>query len=440
MSSIKIRSLEMENVKRVKTVTLIPAENGLTVIGGDNMQGKTTILDGICFALGGEKFRPSNLKRDGAVADAYIKLELSNGLIAERKGKNSDLKVTDPTGKKAGQKLLDSFVEEFALNLPEFIASSSKSKAEVLLRMIGVGDQLNILDQEEQKLFNKRHDIGVIADQKEKFAKEMPNFPDVPEMPITATELMERQKAIMSRNIENDNIRKNLKHIEQELDLAIRSRTQAQAVVSDLERKLTDAKQDVKNKEKAVSDYQRQVEQAKEKTANLQDESTEQLEQELSNVEATNSKVRANMDKAKAVEDAEAHRKNYDEMTCKIEEVRNCRASLLDGAKMPLAGLSIEAGELTMNGKKWDCMSGSEQLRVATAIVRELKPQCGFILLDGLEQMDMKTLNDFGAWLEEQGLQAIATRVSKGEECSIIIEDGMVFEKDDKPVFTPGDF
>ena len=33
-------------------------------------------------------------------------------------------------------------------------------------------------------------------------------------------------------------------------------------------------------------------------------------------------------------------------------------------------------------------------------------------------------LKEFGEWLEKEGLQAIATRVSTGEECSIIIEDG----------------
>ena len=69
-------------------------------------------------------------------------------------------------------------------------------------------------------------------------------------------------------------------------------------------------------------------------------------------------------------------------------------------------------------------MSGSEQLRVATAIVRKLNPDCGFVLLDKLEQMDSSTLQAFGQWLEQEGLQAIATRVSTGDECSILIEDG----------------
>ena len=73
-------------------------------------------------------------------------------------------------------------------------------------------------------------------------------------------------------------------------------------------------------------------------------------------------------------------------------------------------------------------MSGSDQLRVSTAIVRKLNPDCGFVLLDKLEQMDLRTLTEFNAWLEQEGLQAIATRVSTGDECSVIIEDGYVKE------------
>ena len=69
-------------------------------------------------------------------------------------------------------------------------------------------------------------------------------------------------------------------------------------------------------------------------------------------------------------------------------------------------------------------MSGSDRLKVATAIVRKLKPDCGFVLMDKLEQMDMITLKEFSEWLEKEDLQVIATRVSTGEECSIIIEDG----------------
>lgn len=63
-------------------------------------------------------------------------------------------------------------------------------------------------------------------------------------------------------------------------------------------------------------------------------------------------------------------------------------------------------------------------MKVGVAIVRRLNPNCGFVLLDKLEQMDLDTLDEFGRWLRQEDLQVIATRVSTGDECTIIIEDG----------------
>ena len=136
--------------------------------------------------------------------------------------------------------------------------------------------------------------------------------------------------------------------------------------------------------------------------------------------------MRANLDKDKAEEDAQEYRRQYNELSKQIDDVRNSRIKILDNAPLPLPGLSVKDGELIYNGFQWDNMSGSDQLKVATAIVRKLNPKCGFVLLDKLEQMDTDTLNEFGRWLEAEGLQAIATRVSTGGECTIIIEDGYV--------------
>lgn len=98
MENIKINKLEIENVKRIKAVKIEPSENGLTVIGGNNNQGKTSVLDSIAWALGGEKYRPSEAQRKGSVIPPNLRVVMSNGLIVERKGKNSALKVTDPDG------------------------------------------------------------------------------------------------------------------------------------------------------------------------------------------------------------------------------------------------------------------------------------------------------------------------------------------------------
>ena len=158
----------------------------------------------------------------------------------------------------------------------------------------------------------------------------------------------------------------------------------------------------------------------------MQDESTEQLEADIAGIDLLNQKVRANLERTRAEEELHELETQSDNLTAELEKVRQSRTDLLTAAPLPLPGLSVQDGELVYKGRKWDCMSGAEQLMVATAIVRKLNPNCGFVLLDKLEQMDTDTMREFGTWLESVGLQAIATRVSTGEECSIVIEDGFV--------------
>ena len=59
MESVKISSLELENVKRIRAVQIVPTSAGLTVIGGNNGQGKTSVLDAIAWALGGIDTAPA---------------------------------------------------------------------------------------------------------------------------------------------------------------------------------------------------------------------------------------------------------------------------------------------------------------------------------------------------------------------------------------------
>lgn len=118
--TVKINSLELENVKRIKAVKLVPSANGLTILGGKNGQGKTSVLDAIAWALGGERYKPSEPQRQGSVTPPILHIELSNGLIVERKGVNGSLKVIDRRGIKAASRFLNEFVAQLALDLPNF--------------------------------------------------------------------------------------------------------------------------------------------------------------------------------------------------------------------------------------------------------------------------------------------------------------------------------
>lgn len=417
--SVKIAALEAENVKRIKAVALTPSPTGLTIVGGNNNQGKTSVLDALAWALGGEKFRPTAAVRDGALAPPHLKVILSNGVVVERRGKNSSLTVTDPTGQRSGQQLLNAFVEPLALDLPRFMQASDKDKADTLLNIIGVGDALTGLDREIKALYDRRTVIGQIGAQKRHAAEELTEYPDAPSEPVSAIELIQQQQEILLHNADNQRKRMKLAQLEeQEKQLGRRVQELSQELEM-VEHQLTAVQQDVQDATKTV--------------AQLQDESTAELEQSIRNVEEINRQVSANLAKSKAQDEAERYTQEYTALTEQIKTKRTARMNLLNGADLPLTGLGVEDGSLTYNGKHWQDMSGSDQLRVATAIVRRLNPDCGFVLLDKLEQMDLATLAEFGSWLQAEGLQAIATRVSTGGECQIIIEDGRVKDAEEPP-------
>ena len=417
--SVKSTALEAENVKRIKAVALTPSPTGLTLVGGNNNQGKTSVLDALAWALGGDRFRPDAAQRDGAIAPAHLKVTLSNGVVVERKGKNASLTVTDPTGRRSGQQLLNAFVEPLALDLPRFMDASDKEKADILLRIIGVGSELQVKDLEIKGLYDKRTFTGQLAAQKKHFAEEMISYPEAPDEPVSASELIRQQQDILARNGENQRLRAQYAELEQQVQQCVDELKRTRERIATLQQLADEL--DAKH-----TKLFNQRETARKTVSQLQDESTAELEASIRDIEETNRKVRANLEKSRAEDEAAQYASEYDRLTESIQQKRADRMALLNGADLPLPGLSVEDGVLTYKGKHWRDMSGSDQLRVAAAIVRRLNPDCGFVLLDKLEQMDMTTLQEFSAWLEAEGLQAIATRVSTGSECQIIIEDGMV--------------
>lgn len=281
--SMKINRLEIENVKRIKAVKLEPAQNGLTIIGGDNQQGKTSVLDSIAWALGGERYKPSQSTREGSMVSPNLHIVMNNGLVVERKGKNSALKVTDPNGQKAGQQLLNEFVEQLALDLPRFMEASGTEKAKVLLQIIGVGPQLAELEQEERELYQERLYVGRTADQKEKFAKEQPYYPEAPRDLVSPSELIRQQQEILAKNGENQRKRDQAAQLRDSVKRAHEEVTRLSELLEAAKQKHLQLVKDLDIAETSAKD--------------LTDQSTEELEVNISNIEEINRKVRANLDK-----------------------------------------------------------------------------------------------------------------------------------------------
>ena len=95
---MKIVKLVAENVKRLHAVSITP-EGALITVGGKNGAGKSSVLDSIAYAMGGEKLVPSEPIRSGE-SEAKIVVDLGD-LVVTRKFKrenvftNKDTVTTD---------------------------------------------------------------------------------------------------------------------------------------------------------------------------------------------------------------------------------------------------------------------------------------------------------------------------------------------------------
>ena len=429
--SVKIASLELENVKRIHAVELEPAQDGLTVIGGKNAQGKTSVLDAIAWALGGDKMKPADPNRKGGATPARLRVELSNGIVVERKGKNGSLHVTDTTGKKAGQQLLNDFISQLALNIPRFMNGSDADKATALLQTLGIDAELAKIDGSIRATFQDRQLVGRDAKAKRAHAEKLPHHDDAPAAPVSAAELIQGQQAILARNGEKLKAKQDAEDTAKKAEFARSSAYAATSRVADLEQQLTEARAELARRTKEAEEAEEKAKVLAQSTAELVLESTEEIESSIANIETINNQVRDNQAKAEA--DAEALRveQEYDDLTQKLEDLRAKRRGLLDGAPLPLPELSIDdEGALTYKDHTWGDMSGAEQLVVATAIVRATKPECGFVLVDKLEQFDTDELKKFGEWAKGEGLQIIGTRVATDDSCTVVIVDGRIEGQD----------
>ncbi len=425
VSKAKITGLKLENVNRIKLVEIQPAENGLTIIGGNNGEGKTSVLDGIAYALGGESFRPSALTNgDG---NAYIRVDIGDYTV-ERKGKNAELRITDRNGMKGGQKMLNEIVGKFALDLSKFMNANDQEKTKLLLKMFPeLETMLDEYKRESEQLRGKRTEINRDIVRMQAQYDMMPCHSDIPEAEIQVSDLIEqlnaesqKEKDLEEKRRNAEAISGNLKAMEEQYnsmtDTLESLRSQIKTLEANIQANVTSAKQMLEQKRILAEEIENAP-------ASRRAEITEQI----NHASAINDKILQNRNRKSALANLEALRKESETLTSNIDEIESRRKATLQKADLPLPELSItDEGELLYHNQKWDCMSGAERLKVATAICMEAKPECGFVLIDGLEAMDGKTLDEFSRFLAEKNMQGIGTIVGENERATIILEDGRV--------------
>ena len=454
MTPAKITGFSIQDFKRVRLVEIQPSENGLTILGGRNAQGKSSCLDAIAYALGGEMFRPTDVNNHEGEKNASIRVEI-DGLIVERAGKNAALKITDSRGMRGNQTLLNDIVGKFALDLGSFMRAGDTEKAKMLLKMFPeLEKQLADMKERSEEIRTDRSFLNRDIKRLQFQFDDMPFFEGLPEEEICVTELMERlaeahanERDLLNKESRMNEVGKKLEDNGIRLQVAEKDLEYCEKLLTDFENSIEMRRNELKQK---CADAQNAIDKLNADRVDIREEYSSMLSEvdncrkavegvaagiqsEISGIEEKNSRIRNNSEKKKLIDSISDLLKTAAEKTEILESIDRDRCRILQEAELPWPELSInDEGELLYRNQKWDCMSGAERLKVATAICMKSKPGCGFVLIDGLEAMDPQTLAEFGEFLTANNMQGIGTIVGENA-ATVIIEDGKIKESGEEP-------
>jgi predicted ATP-dependent endonuclease of OLD family len=407
---LTIISLDVQNVQRVRAVRIVPT--GSTVIlAGQNAQGKTSVLDAIEMALGGERHTSERPIRDGA-KQASIVLNLGD-LVIERviSKTGSTLVVRDADGVKqrAPQTILNELCSRISFDPLHFARMKADEQNELLRKLVGI--DFTQSNREREALFNTRTKTGRDAKAVRAQSEGTVVPSDTPAGPVNVEQLMLQLRAA---------------HATQGAVLNHRSRTElAEKAVTVAENEVATAKEALKRAEsKLMAAKLQRGELARESPPAAVDPSD--LERQIANAQAIN----RNVEKRNRRDELEAEANTLDaqvvELTQHIEAIDQQQREQLASVQYPVPGLSLgESGPL-FKGVPLAQASGAERLRVSVGIGLALNPRLKVLLIRDASLLDEKSLGLVAEMAAEAGAQVWLERVGTGDPTAVIISDGQV--------------
>jgi hypothetical protein len=422
IDSMKILRFYAENVLKLKAVEIVPKDN-MVEIRGKNASGKSSILDSIVMALTGGKSIPEKPINKGADKGKII-IELPMYKITRSFTKDNSylaIEAVDGSKIKSPQKFLDDLVGSISFDPLDFINKTEQRR--VVLELIGV--DVDALDKEEKELREQRTIIGRDVKTAKAtldgltFDQEVGS--DSEEVSITdiagkMNKDMEFNVEWDRKNTENEDrkneAKANRKKIDECRDEILRLELVNNGLKLDYENVFAELSEEPK---RDISDIQSQIAVAEDK----------------------NRKIRSNKLYLEAKEKHADQTKLYDTKTSEIETVEKKRKISLEGAKMPVAGLTFDENGLLYDGIPLAQASDGQKLMIGLQISMALNPTLRVLRIKDGSLLDNDNRAIIREIIKDQDFQLWMESVSDDKNVGIFIEDGGVVAIDGKAQVKP---
>lgn len=411
---MRIIELAVENIGKLKAIAIRPSKN-MVVIGGRNDQGKTTVLQSIMMAMCGQKAVWEKAVREGQER-GKITVNLGDLIATLKITKDGDpiLSVTSAEGAKypSPQAMLNKLTGGLSFDPLEFSRLEGPKQVKRLETLVGI--DLSGLDVERKATFDERtivnRDVEALSGQ----LKGAIRHDDAPAAEVSIQSLIAKLESANTANLETEKLFARVKTGQTEVG-------KSEAEIVRLRQLLTAEEQRCEAMKTKLKNLIVEAESAK-----LIDVAPIKLE--VSGIEQTNRKVRDNFAYQQLSDRVRDHAIASQKLTDQIEAIDADKIKRITAAKFPVEGLSFGELGVLYQGIPFAQLSGAQQLRISFGIWLGLNPKLRVVLINNGSELDEDNLNEVAAMAERHDVQVWMVRVSRGAECSIIIEGGEVSE------------
>jgi ABC-type dipeptide/oligopeptide/nickel transport system ATPase component len=423
---MKIVSLKANNILKIKAI-FIEADGKSVTLSGKNGSGKTSVMRAITMALAGAD-SIAEKPIHGDEEDARVILNLGDLVVTRTFHKTDNkttLTVTSPEGAKypKPQNVLDALCGKLSFDPLEFarMGQSDPGKQLKTLKSL-VGLDFSELDMKRQGLFDERTMVGRDVKAAESKTSGKSIMPGLPDAPVSVADLMKQLQDAQTANRAIDEADQSLRNDAQALMAARDELTRKKKEIADLEARLEALQADLekfiaagKIKADALAKRRTEVEAMKRVD-------TAPISQKITNADATNADIRANIQLKTDQESVTRHTAKYDGLTKQIEAIDEDKQAQLKAAKFPLKGLCFTDTGVTLDGIPFDQCSTGDQIRASAAIGIALNPKLKVLLIRDASMLDKDNLALLAGMAKEHDVQLWLESVSDSEEVAVTIE------------------
>lgn len=420
-----IISLTVENIKKIKAVTIRPSGN-VVEITGRNGQGKSTVLDAIWWALKGKDNIQTAPIRNGEKS-GKITLELQDYLI-ERTFRRNELgddyttKISVITKDRARmaspQAVLDGFTGMLGFDPLSFMRQTPKQQYDTLRGLCKLDVDVEELDRQYKDLFARRTDVNRDVKTCEARLANMVIPAGAPTERVDVAALVDKVEEI---NAANSAIAQQQRMRQALLADNVRRGEEAKklyARLAEIEKENKSAAEQIGT----ITDYLRDN---KPHDASFYSEKIKQAEQINSIMDLRNNR-------ALEEKTLRAAQSKADGLTAQMQGLQEQKRAAIESAHLPVSGLEFGDGELLLNGVPLEQLSAAEQLKLSMYIAMAENPKLRVILLKDASLLDPQSTEYVRRRAEQEGYHVWEERVSAEGAVGFVIEDGELKETEDK--------